>query len=317
MQFNWGPFAVAFFGRCLLLVLLLTTVQTAARGQANATKKIPPPEDIELKDKNGSPMTRDGLLLKATYYPGTRKDKTVPIIMLHGYKGNRTEFADLAALLQKDHGHAVLVPDMRGHGDSTKNVNSTKALDAAKLGPDDFDLMVSDMEACKRFLMEKNNAGELNIERLCIIGSEMGAVVAMNWSVVDWSWPILATGKQGQDVKALVLLSPQFQVERGRLSMAAPTLSPLQKELAVALFYGSVTPKRFGSDAKRIQSALDKWHTESSPQPFYFEEVKTSLQGTKMLNGPGLPLKEVIAKFITMTVVERDLPWRERLGPLN
>ena len=36
--------------------------------------------------------------------------------MLHGWKGNRTEYADLASFLQTQHGHAVLVPDLRGHG---------------------------------------------------------------------------------------------------------------------------------------------------------------------------------------------------------
>ncbi len=59
-----------------------------------------------------------------------------------------------------------------------------------------------DLEACKSFLMDKNNAGELNINKLCVVGVEMGAVVAVDWAAWDWHWPRLATGKQGQDVKA-------------------------------------------------------------------------------------------------------------------
>jgi pimeloyl-ACP methyl ester carboxylesterase len=292
---------------------------SVARGQAVDPKKLPPPEDIELKDSNGLPSTRDGLLIKATYYGGTRKEKTVPIIMLHGWKGSRTEFSELALFLQKEHGHAVLVPDLRGHGDSTKNANHNKSLDADKLGPTDFELMVADMEACKKFLIEKHNARELNIDKLCVIGAEMGAVVAMNWAVADWKYPVLATGKQGQDVKALVLLSPQFQVEKGRLNLAAPLNDPVQSKLSVALLYGAEKAKpSVVRDAKQAQRSLKRWHPDDEEeQMFFFDELKTSLQGTKMLTAPGLPVKELIAEFIKLRLVEKDSTWRERKGALN
>jgi pimeloyl-ACP methyl ester carboxylesterase len=306
------------FGSALAVLVVLCGFSSQLRGQAPA--KIPPPEDIELKDKNGLPMTRDGLIIKATYYAGTRKEKTVPIIMLHGWKGNRSEFGELALFLQKDHGHAVLVPDLRGHGDSTKMAGSSKTLDAEKLNANDYDLMLSDMEACKKFLLERNNAGELNIEKLCLIGSEMGAVVAMNWAVVDWSWPVLATGKQGQDVKALVLLSPQFQVEKGRLSMAGPVGNQVQSKFSISLLYGGQMAKRHGQDAKRIQMGLKRYHTnQEEEQTFFFDELPTSLQGTKLLNAPGIPVKDLIATFIKLRLEERtDIPvWRERSGPLN
>jgi hypothetical protein len=45
--------------------------------------------------------------------------------------------------------------------------------------------------------------------------------------------------------------------------------------------------------------------------------MKSSLQGTKLLGAPGLPIKELIAKFIELRVVEKDFPWRERVGPLK
>ncbi len=303
-------------GAAFAVLVLLCGFSSPVRAQAPA--KLPPPEDIELKDRNGLPTTKDGLIIKATYYAGTRKEKTVPIIMLHGWKGSRSEFGDLAKFLQETHGHAVLVPDLRGHGDSTKLAGSTKTLDAEKLNANDYELMVADMEACKKFLLERHNAGELNIERLCIIGSEMGAVVGMNWAVVDWSWPVLATGKQGQDVKALVLLSPLFQVEKGRLSMAGPLGSQVQSKLSLSILFGGQMAKRYGTDAKKLQTGLKRYHmNQDEEQTFFFDELPTSLQGTKLIGAPGIPVKDVIAKFIELRLVEKDFTWRERTGPLN
>lgn len=285
---------------------------------AKAQQKVPAPEEVELKDRNGLPMTKDGLLIKATFYPGLNKEKSIPIILLHGYKGSRIDFATLALFLQTEHGHAVLVPDLRGHGDSTTVMGRDKPLDAEKLGPNDFDLMVSDMEACKKFLVEKNNAKQLNIEKLCLVGAEMGAVVAMNWAVQDWSWPILTTGKQGQDVRALVLLSPLAQVERGRLNMSAAASSPLQKNFSIAMLYGSVNSRKYGADAKKLQSLLNKWHpNQEKEQTFFLDALMTSLQGTKLLTAPGMSVDTLIEKFIELRLVNKDFPWRERASPLG
>ena len=52
--------------------------------------------------------------------------------------------------------------------------------------PAQFKAMVTcDMEAVKKFLWERNNAGELNIDKLCVVGAEMGASVAVNFALAD------------------------------------------------------------------------------------------------------------------------------------
>ncbi len=166
---------------------------------AASAKQLPPPQNITL-------TTRDGVSLGATFYPSLLGKEAVPVIMLHQYKGSRNDFKDLAATLQAK-GCAVLVPDLRGHGQSTRQQlpnGGEREINVALLRQQDFVAMVDqDLEACKSFLMDKNNAGELNINKLCVIGEEMGAVVGVDWAAWDWHWPRLATGKQGQDVKAL------------------------------------------------------------------------------------------------------------------
>ncbi len=62
--------------------------------------------------------THDGVTLGATYYGSLLGKEAVPVIMLHQYKGSRADFKDLALALQAK-GCAVLVPDLRGHGQST------------------------------------------------------------------------------------------------------------------------------------------------------------------------------------------------------
>ncbi len=69
-------------------------------------------------------------------------------------------------------------------------------------------MIEQDLEACKAYLMDKNNSGELNINKLVVIGAEMGSVLAVNWAAWDWHWPMLTTGKQGQDVKGSCLFHP-------------------------------------------------------------------------------------------------------------
>ena len=146
-------------------------------------EKIPKPEDLVLR-------TGDGLELALTYYPGTKGKQTIPIVLLHMWKQSRNEYKDLAPALQAL-GYAVIVPDLRGHGESTrmKGARRDETLNAAKMPPAQFGLMVTeDMKAVKDFLWERNNAGELNIDKLCVVGAEMGASVALNFArPTPWS----------------------------------------------------------------------------------------------------------------------------------
>lgn len=273
--------------------------------------KIPPPEEVDLN-------THDGVSLTATFYPGTLGKQSVPIIILHEYKGSRADFVPLARALQGK-GHAVIVPDLRGHGGSVQVRNATKNLDAATFGPADFQLMVrQDMETIKRFLMEKNNRGELNIEKLCVIGAEMGASVAMEWTLLDWSWPQLPTVKQGRDVRGLVLISPEFTY-RG-LSAGNLFQHPLaRRDVSVLILVGGQRPKSI-SEAKRIQGMFDRFHPKPEKKEdtdLFYGELKTKLQGAKMVKEPAFKVDQIIEGFIESRLVNQSFPWTDRRSPLE
>lgn len=308
----------------LLGLLIGTPSENAAWGQAPANpQRVTPPKSASSKKKEELPapkdlmiLTGDGVELNVTYYASLKGKDAVPVILLHMLKGSRADYAGLGLYLQQQ-GHAVLAVDLRGHGGSTEWANSDNAIKLDTMRPDDYRRMVTmDMEACKAFLMQKNNAGELNIEKLCVVGAELGAAVAMEWARMDWSWPPLATVKQGQDVKALVLLSPKWTVEGLQLKDALG--SPAVREtLNVMILVGKDDPDAF-REAKRLEQSFKRYHPEpprekaAEKKTFFFGSLATKLQGTKLLEVQGLKTEAHIAQFIDLRLVKKPFPWRER-----
>ena len=79
---------------------------------ADDAKEWKPPEPEEQ-----SVLTSDGLDLHYTYYAGVPNKSTAPIILLHAFKSDAASLRPTSLFLQ-ELGHAVLAPDLRGHGRS-------------------------------------------------------------------------------------------------------------------------------------------------------------------------------------------------------
>lgn len=290
------------------------TAAVVAAPAAVAEKKPPPREDVSLP-------TADGVVIQAGYYGSLAGKNAVPVILLHMHKGAASDYDGLADALQAA-GHAVIVPDLRGHGRSTVQDfnNGRRLLEAAQLRKGDYEAMVrGDLEAVKKFLVAKNNAGELNIEKLCVVGAEMGAVVALNWAAWDWHWPPLTSGKQGQDVKALVLISPPWSFKG--LTVATGLTQPEElSRLSILIAFGGHDPAALG-DARRLQKLLEKYHPTppveeaEEKQTLFFDEEPTSLQGTKILNEKSLSLTQNILLFIKLRLEKKSYPWAARAVP--
>lgn len=298
-----------------VLFLAVVLAHRAAWAQREETKPLKP-EKIEL-------VTKDGLRMEATYYGQPPESKAVPIVMLHDYKGSRNAFDALAISLQA-RGHAVIAPDLRGHGSSTKlrrpGLSGDQVMEAAKLRKGDFLHMVQfDMEAVRRFLLKKNNEQEINLERLCLIGAEMGATIALNWAAADWSAPPLATGKQGQDVKGLVLVSPQRSFKGIPVQEALERLMrpDARQNLSLLILVGRGDSRAL-ADANRMYKSLERWYPApqgpdaAEKKMLYIGDFDTSLQGTKLLGAHGQAVEEGIARFIDRCLARQDFPWSER-----
>jgi len=261
-------------------------------------------------------LTKDGVQLRATYYPSNRGKDAAVVILLHGWKGSRKDFARLGPHLQQQ-GHAVLIPDLRGHGESIQRVlPSPGTITVDKMPPAEVARMVDmDLETCKRFLLQKNNAGELNIEKLCVLGIDVGATVALDWARLDWSWPIYPGLKQGQDVKALILVSPKWSVP-GLSAQAAMSHPAVTRTLSVYLMVGKDSQKDM-ADAQRIYNILSRFHpkaNEQSPelQDLFFAKFPTSVQGADLLTRFEQPVFQSVVFFVEQRVAKQPWPWQDR-----
>jgi pimeloyl-ACP methyl ester carboxylesterase len=268
-------------------------------------EKIPEPEDVSL-------TTSDGVRLAMTYYPSNRGREATPIILLHMSKGGRTDYKFLAAMLQSQ-GFAVIVPDLRGHGDSTKQKvgGNEYTLSAAKLPVEQYKLMVDkDMYAVKEFLWEKNNAKELNLNKLCVIGAEMGASVAMNYTAFDAAGygdsdrgPHYGPLQLGLFVKALVLLSPEVSFKGLPL---APFSEEIRKNIPVLILVGKDDPKSFG-EAERVAKIFKRIPPKKDEDTtYFFKPLDTKLQGTKLLEPKTLNTDKIISQFLQLRLVQPD-----------
>ena len=313
------------------IVLLLVSGRADAQ-RRDAISKLPEPQSLTL-------MTKDFVSLHATFYPGgvVERDKTftrksgkevVPVILLHGWEGQRGDYDALASYLQK-FGHAVVVPDLRGHGRSTtQRLPNGKdvELDRKRMRRDHINAMSLDVEAIKKFLFVKNDAGELNIEMLCIVGAEMGAIIAVNYAALDWGRPQLTFKKQGRDVKALALLSPQQQFKGATLSKALQTDVYRHAVMSLMVVVGKEDSASY-KDAKAIHKRLEKYHKDPEPsdiktKSIFLIEKKTKLKGTQLVHprfARELQVHADIKTFIQLRLVnhQADFVWKQRKNPLE
>lgn len=279
----------------------------------------------ESKAENRTLTTKDGVRLAVTYYPSSAGKKAVPVVLIHDMKQSRAVYNNLARRLNEpgpQDAHtpfAVLTVDLRGHGDSVEQsfAGRTRMLEASKLKKADYQAMVfRDMEAVRKMLVSENDAGKLNLNRLSVVGAGLGASVAANWAGVDWSVKNLATVKQSEDIKVLVLVSPRWSL--GGLSMKNPLKVPgVQRDVSVMLLYGG-KDRKYAKDAVRIYNQLERYHADAAetlsadlPSLVRFGPA-TELQGADWLKQAGAKAEKVILDFLTQHAAEPDYEYVKR-----
>lgn len=272
---------------------------------------------------------RDGARIKITYYKSPLGKDAAVIVFLHMKDGNRFIWQGdkgLAARLQNE-GYAVITVDLRGHGESKDDAGGAGNANQAKKGagkkpalkPADLQAMVlGDMEAVKGFIYDEHQAENLNMNKLAIVGPEMGASVAVEYALVDWLKKPHADGQpgfqtpRGQDVHALVLISPQSTYQGIVMPKALAELkNPLWN---VSFLICTGTDGQDKAQAKKIFDQITV--PPENEKRMYKSEFPSKLRGTDLL-GKGLKIEDTIVGFFNKHLKTLDIPWRDRKSKLE
>jgi pimeloyl-ACP methyl ester carboxylesterase len=204
----------------------------AAAARPNAADPIEN-ADPDALDKAAAGMVHYRLKIRASddtplnlvYYPAypARLGINAPVVMMiHEKDRSSRDFEEPIADLKNqgfaEHlqglGYAVLAVDLRGHG-----ANARKAL-----SPQDWRLMIDDLQAAYQFLVDRHNRGKLNLAKLGVVALGEGANLAAAWA----NMPGGAVSGEGRtsDLGALVLISPLADGEGFLLRQVTNALAP-------------------------------------------------------------------------------------------
>lgn len=212
------------------------TAPQPAAGQAAPGPAAAAPEAGAQKPEELVLATSDGFDVHAWHYPARVEEGSAPLaaaILLHDLEGSHRSVEPLAQALQAA-GITVVAPDLRGHGASTSRLGTKDAVDVRLLKRPDFELMAAtrggqireqsairgDVESVRNWIKRQAEDGSLDMNRLVVVGSGLGAAVAAAWTAEDANWPTVTKGPQGRQVRGLVLVSPAWTT-RG-FSIGAP-----------------------------------------------------------------------------------------------
>lgn len=327
-MFVFGRLSVLVIGRlCLTGSLLLWSDLEGRAAEAIAAVSEKTVEELRLE-------TSDGIRIAAWYYPAAEDAKTdATVILIHDVEGSHETVDTLARSLQGV-GHAVVAPDLRGHGGSGLRPGGAKSDtgDHRLLKKPDLESIAAatggshrgqaalqgEIEAVRNWIKQKSETGELNIDRLCVVGCGLGATLASMWTAADWNWPPTTSGPQGQQVRALALISPVW-ASKG-ISMSLPMKSDaIQHQVPIMVLAGKGDRdairlfdqlKRFRPDAwfqQRVDPPSEKARNPvaATAATVFFIEADTGLKGDDLANDPELHIADKIRVFVDLALTRR------------
>ncbi|MEZ6059673.1 MAG: hypothetical protein R3C19_04860 [Planctomycetaceae bacterium] len=272
----------------------------------------------------------DGWPIHVTYYEAKKTTEPAPVvILLPGAEGReagsmtRRVWDETAEALQRI-GFAVVSVDLRKHGDSVPEGDAVPAARLNRLAAEDYQAMVlGDLEAVKNFLIEEHELKKLNIRKLGIGAAGSSALVAATFAVNDWAkapWndaptPAASTPR-GQDVRALLMLSPKSSVRGLNALGTMQAVSSIVPPIAVHVYYSQ--------ESRQEKKSAESLFRPVEPREEGFEEVRRLAPGPasaegflKLRSTSGENLMEKnIADFFNHNLKELQDPWRTRVSKL-
>ena len=274
-------------------------------------------------------IAKDGFPVHFVYW-GSEVGRESPVIVhLHGKGGSYRDFPP--AFIDQLHraGYAQILVDLRGHGKSKgedlsaqeKKDPTVQRLAAGKLKPSDYDDMVTlDLDAIKQFIYEEHQLQFLNMNRMAIVALDMSTPVAAAFAQVDWQKPPYEDAPdpafqtpRGQDVRALVLVSPMAKI--GNISITGPLEMLREPDVGMSFLLA------FGGDDRLDNGATEKLFKLLNPgdkNKAHVEMVRVgqALRGSELL-GKNLGVDARILVFLDQHVKVNGSEWRDRQSRLD
>jgi hypothetical protein len=174
----------------------------------------------------------------------------------------------------------------------------------------------------KSFIFKEHQAKRLNMGKMAIVAAESSASVALCFTAIDWSKepyddapvPEQRT-RRGQDVRALVLISPQ---QRTKGLFVAEALSQVRNpdwNIAILDMYGKLD-KNDAKDGPAIFSKLSG-NSKANDDRMYRVAFDVKLRGVDLLRNRALEAENDIVSFLKLHL--QNLPgseWRDRQSRL-
>ena len=253
------------------------------------------------------------------------------VILLHGEGENRLVWKanGFAAALQKA-GFAVIAMDYRKHGEAKAGFGASSS---GSMTRRDWQAIASagraagDIESVKRFIFEEHMEGNLNMSKLAIVACEEAAPVAAAWAAADWAKApyndapaAIAKTRKGQDVRAVVLVSPSDSVPGVQslgavrlLKDAATAFYPVGGEEwmpSIVFLYSNNA-----SDKRTAEKLYDTAHVKPIEDRVFRSAFPTPARGSVMLKIP--QIQTTIVNFLKKTVQNMDADWTDRRSRLE
>ena len=308
---------------CLLL-LVLTTFGSSRFAAAQA-----PAKPDESAGVSKTLTTKDGWSIEISYFESNQEKEAPVVVLLPGKDESRVVWNPLATAL-KNLGFAAITVDLRKskNGKSkppAKGSPQSKSDTVTKL---DYEAMIGqDLEAVKKFVYDEHQAKRLNMRRLAIVGADASTVIALNYAAFDWSKvpfddaPVLANKTpRGQDVRAIVLLSPAEAVTGVSVNQSLQFIR--QTDISVMMLHPNKTADKAIAEKMFQQLGGDKQKSDDDPRIERFG-LETAQKGTQLLQQPVQignvtgKTSQLVIGFLTKRVKKPEVEWRDRKSRLE
>ncbi|HEY1376347.1 MAG TPA: alpha/beta fold hydrolase [Gemmataceae bacterium] len=342
------------------LAAALTVFAAAAAGPAQQTQPAPAAADPTAQQV--SILTADGVDLVGTYFRSPRGGRDTPcVLMVHSYASDRSkaDWISLARALQAEN-FAVLTFDLRGHGQSTQlnnpqafwnfafnrdgirggtaNIKKT-AISVNDFKPSYFPFLVNDVAAARRFFEQKNDAGEVNVHSLIVLGAQEGAGLGFLFTAAEYG-RVYRIGQNalqsygteynaGADIAAGVWLSLVIRPNLPAGTGLAPNMDmpawirshPMMRDKTPMCFLFGEKDTRAKADAETVFRAMTA-KMSGRPEKHKLDDLHpirgTNLAGSALLGQPALQVSPYVVGYVKKVMADRRaIPWTDVKPEVN